>query len=281
MRRHKPRKPTPYKPFETDESAAYIYLLTNSAFPYVKIGFTEKSPKERAKELTTATGVPGEFKVADDWFVPKDQVRGIESEIHSKLKRDGKHHRKEFFNVSVQDAKRAIVEVLQTKGLYELAITKESERLTKLKSYYENKRKSQIEMQNAIERRDRAASLKKKSQLMAYYFDYMHKHNIYKKHPVQCLYLPNTIGSISLIIGVSITFWSNKFLTQQWMIYIGISIIAAVVFRAYIKERVQKDLDDKYHAERVAKIENVINDIESGKLDPELFMKEKLYNRYL
>jgi hypothetical protein len=78
-RRFRPSKPTPFKPFEDDSTAAYIYLLTNPAFRYVNIGYTRKPPKERAKALTSATGVPGEFKVGGDWFVPADLVRKLES----------------------------------------------------------------------------------------------------------------------------------------------------------------------------------------------------------
>jgi hypothetical protein len=45
-------------------SPGWVYTLTNPAMPrLVKIGLTTKTPKERAAELTAATGVPMPFKV--------------------------------------------------------------------------------------------------------------------------------------------------------------------------------------------------------------------------
>jgi hypothetical protein len=49
--------------------SGYIYLLINSAMEgFVKIGKTTKTPEERAKELSNATGVPTPFTVAFDSY---------------------------------------------------------------------------------------------------------------------------------------------------------------------------------------------------------------------
>lgn len=49
-----------------DESAGYIYILTNKAMPdYLKIGYTQRNPKDRAWEMYEgSTGVPHPFDVA-------------------------------------------------------------------------------------------------------------------------------------------------------------------------------------------------------------------------
>ena len=45
----------------------FVYILVNPAFPgYIKVGKTTKTPEERAKELSAATGVPTPFIVAYD-----------------------------------------------------------------------------------------------------------------------------------------------------------------------------------------------------------------------
>ena len=43
----------------------YIYILLNRAFQndQYKIGMTTKTPEERARELSSATGIPRDFEV--------------------------------------------------------------------------------------------------------------------------------------------------------------------------------------------------------------------------
>jgi hypothetical protein len=46
-------------------AVGYIYILLNRAFQndHYKIGMTTKTPEERARELSGATGVPRDFEV--------------------------------------------------------------------------------------------------------------------------------------------------------------------------------------------------------------------------
>ena len=43
----------------------YTYILLNRAFQndHYKIGMTTKTPEERARELSSATGIPRDFEV--------------------------------------------------------------------------------------------------------------------------------------------------------------------------------------------------------------------------
>lgn len=52
-------------------SESFVYILINPSFQsnYLKIGFTERSPELRAKEISATTGVPTEFIVAYSEYV--------------------------------------------------------------------------------------------------------------------------------------------------------------------------------------------------------------------
>jgi hypothetical protein len=79
----------------------YIYIFTNPAMSgYVKIGRTERTPAERANELSSHSGVPGRFEVAHKEYVP--DCISVESEIHQNLSRF--RYSKEFFQLSIDEA---------------------------------------------------------------------------------------------------------------------------------------------------------------------------------
>lgn len=87
-------------------TAGYVYVLVNEAMPgMVKIGFTERTPTERARELSYSTGVPKPFEVA--WSV---RIQGdaelVERACHEELKT--KRRGKEFFAISVAAAEKLV-----------------------------------------------------------------------------------------------------------------------------------------------------------------------------
>jgi hypothetical protein len=45
----------------------YVYVLKNEHIKPVKIGYTDRTPQERAEELSNFTGVPGKWKVCKSW----------------------------------------------------------------------------------------------------------------------------------------------------------------------------------------------------------------------
>lgn len=70
--------------------------MTNPAtLGYVKVGFTERDPNERRKELSSATGVIHEFELYKLYQFPENTGRIAEKIAHSALKRF--HASKEFF----------------------------------------------------------------------------------------------------------------------------------------------------------------------------------------
>ena len=94
---------------------SYIYVLFNPSIPgSVKIGMTSRSPYTRAAELST-TGVPKPFEVADFWSVDPDKLREIEQEIHKSLSRKRDSLNREFFKLTVDQARDYIENYLRDK----------------------------------------------------------------------------------------------------------------------------------------------------------------------
>jgi len=87
----------------------YIYVLTNPSIQdIVKIGKTQRSPDERAKELSLATGVPTPFIVVyQSYFSDCDKA---EIFIHTKLDKYRVVNNREFFKVAIPIAIDCIIE---------------------------------------------------------------------------------------------------------------------------------------------------------------------------
>jgi len=86
-------------------NSTYIYVLVNPSFrdDLIKIGLTRtKTPEERAKKLTSTTGVPNEFVVAYKKHV-FDSDR-MEKLVHKYLEPFRSNQRREFFVIPVERA---------------------------------------------------------------------------------------------------------------------------------------------------------------------------------
>ncbi len=86
----------------------YLYILSNASMPGLyKIGCTSRSPEERRRELSKATGIPIDFEI--EYEIYSTNMEAVEKEVHLKLAsyRIGK----EFFKVQLQVA----VEILRKK----------------------------------------------------------------------------------------------------------------------------------------------------------------------
>jgi len=86
-------------------NSGYVYVLVNSSInDMVKIGKTTRTSEERAKEISSTTGVPTPFVVAFDCHFNDCSI--AEKYIHDILEK--KNHRtskqREFFNISSKDA---------------------------------------------------------------------------------------------------------------------------------------------------------------------------------
>ena len=89
----------------------YIYILTNKAFPnYIKIGSTMKDPRIRAHELT-GTGVPFPYEVKFKIMTKNCEI--LEKKVHTILEKKRVDLEREFFECSVEEAKKITEKVVE------------------------------------------------------------------------------------------------------------------------------------------------------------------------
>ena len=85
----------------------WVYVLSNPTQPgLLKIGYTKKLPEERAKQISSATGVALPYKV--EWAYQCFNGEMVEREVHYKLKAQRVNNSKEFFQISLEEAKETI-----------------------------------------------------------------------------------------------------------------------------------------------------------------------------
>lgn len=85
----------------------WVYILSNPTQPgLLKIGYTKKLPEERAKQISAATGVALPYKV--EWAYQCFNGEMVEREVHHKLKAQRINNSKEFFQISLEEAKETI-----------------------------------------------------------------------------------------------------------------------------------------------------------------------------
>jgi hypothetical protein len=85
----------------------WVYILSNLTQPgLLKIGYTKKLPEERAKQISSATGVALPYKV--EWAYQCFNGEMVEREVHHKLKAQRINSSKEFFQISLEEAKETI-----------------------------------------------------------------------------------------------------------------------------------------------------------------------------
>jgi hypothetical protein len=105
-----------------DATAGYVYVLINASLNgIVKIGKTQNSPDERAKELSSTTGISTPFFVAYSSYF-KDCNAG-EVFVHTRLENNRLAENKEFFQVSVQQAIEAVREAESNLGVIPVPAT--------------------------------------------------------------------------------------------------------------------------------------------------------------
>lgn len=81
----------------------YVYALVNQYMPHLfKIGYTTASPKERAKQISSGTGVPTEFIVLFSFRTMMCQ--DVEADIHRILDSYRVNQGREFFRCEPQVA---------------------------------------------------------------------------------------------------------------------------------------------------------------------------------
>jgi hypothetical protein len=89
------------------EGDEWVYILSNLAMPdMIKIGYTAKDPFSRAHQISRGTGIPLGFEV--EWAYKCFKGEKIEQEVHKYFKEQRVNTQKEFFRVSLDQAKEII-----------------------------------------------------------------------------------------------------------------------------------------------------------------------------
>ena len=98
----------------------YVYVLMNPSMDnLVKIGKTERTPEERAKELSSTTGVPTPFVVVYNCYF--ESCSEAEVFIHTYLENKGFRvsSNREFFEIPIKDAIDAVMKAKEHFGEFE------------------------------------------------------------------------------------------------------------------------------------------------------------------
>jgi|TARA_R110000803_G_scaffold84321_1_gene150495 hypothetical protein len=89
------------------EGDQWVYVLSNPTSPGLyKIGYTKLTPDERAKQISSATGVPLPYEVA--WAYRCFNGELLEGEVHHALSKYRVNNQREFFQIDLEIAKETI-----------------------------------------------------------------------------------------------------------------------------------------------------------------------------
>ena len=87
-----------------------VYILENKSMPgMVKIGYTKGDPNDRADQLSKGTGIPTPHKVVYSYNCFNGER--IERAVHKILKNQRVRGEREFFYVTLEEAKKVINEI--------------------------------------------------------------------------------------------------------------------------------------------------------------------------
>jgi hypothetical protein len=87
-----------------------VYILENPSMPGIlKIGYTKGDPNDRADQLSKATGVPTPYKVVYSHNCFNGER--IERATHKQLKKKRVNKDREFFNITIEEAKKIIEKI--------------------------------------------------------------------------------------------------------------------------------------------------------------------------
>ena len=86
---------------------SWIYVLSNASMPgSIKIGYTKSTPDERAKQLSSSTGVASPFIVEHAFLC--FNAESLEGELHKFFDSYRISNNREFFRVSLKEVKKAV-----------------------------------------------------------------------------------------------------------------------------------------------------------------------------
>jgi len=92
------------------EGDQWVYVLSNPTLPnLLKIGYTKLDPDTRAAQISRATGVPLPYKV--EWAFKCFNGEQLEGETHRMLKKYRVNNNREFFHITLEEAKKTVTEL--------------------------------------------------------------------------------------------------------------------------------------------------------------------------
>lgn len=99
---------------DVDNQELYVMRCATMAEEVYKVGWTRESSYDRAKELSSASGVPEALIVVSYWKYR--DAKGLEAEVHAALAPYRVSNRREFFQVDSDVIVRVVEQVLQRTG---------------------------------------------------------------------------------------------------------------------------------------------------------------------
>ena len=104
------KRPTTMYANRDGDFDSWVYIMSNPSSPgYYKIGYTKKSPEERAKQISNATGVIVPMVV--EWAFHCYNGFALEQEVHNKLDAYRVSNQREFFQISLDEARQTVQEI--------------------------------------------------------------------------------------------------------------------------------------------------------------------------
>jgi hypothetical protein len=95
---------------ERGEGDQWVYILSNPTTPnLLKIGYTKLDPDTRAAQISRATGVALPYKV--EWAFKCFNGEQLEGEVHNYLREYRVNNSREFFEVELSEAKKAVMKL--------------------------------------------------------------------------------------------------------------------------------------------------------------------------
>ena len=103
-------------------SEGWVYIFSNPGLPkVVKVGYTLKHPRDRAKELSHS-GVPRPYVI--EYAVRVDSPHKVEKRVHRRLTSEGLNDGKEWFRCSADHAIAVVLD--ESEEIYQELTTKEA-----------------------------------------------------------------------------------------------------------------------------------------------------------
>ncbi len=98
---------------QTTRGKEYLYVLVNPAHKQglFKVGYTTRNPEERARELSSHTGVPTHYLVVESWLLSNGKE--AERRVHDALKGYRLSGNREFFQIDYHELRSIIVNTVE------------------------------------------------------------------------------------------------------------------------------------------------------------------------